>query len=651
MTPEEQLAQIEQQQQRLANITSALAKPVVSPAPLTPAVMTDDEIVRFTVTCIENDDDVKARLLDELGIDEAEPFIEKAQASIQIDKEISQLETVNKELLESIPDPDEPGLQPLLRIPADRTDKLEALRKLNEKLVELGNKQFDKEELPEPEKPKFGSGLTVELSVIVNGERASIWIDEHGINIDTGERVVLTPELQKLLDERRDQRRKEKADEAVKKLEPKEPHELYAMTQEEHEAELEKEYPVFVLPKQPGPSWDDSILYGPVGDMVRKASAYSESHPAGMLLDFLVSFGNIVGRGPYFNVNATKHYTNEFMARVGQSSTSRKGGARDAMDEILKMIDPNWFSNQIEGGFGSGQAIIGRVRDARTEMHKTRTGFEEVKVPGVTDKRLCIRENELATVFTVANQPESQASNILRDAWDSKTLRNTVKGKGTDGVNNSARCEEPHISISGDTTVSELRQTMPTGAADNGFGNRFIYVYVFRTKDCPQGGPQINWDTEILLFHKVLQFAKAAKHVAMTQTARNWWNKIYSTIEHDGPDGLVKKMTSRGAAHIRRIAMIYALIDMQDKIELEHFLAAKKLWDYCTDSAMFIFGQMTKEQLKIVQWISQRGPVKYQQVRDDLYYRNRPPADIRADLKYLVDSKKLLLNGDLYHPN
>src|SRR6266481_2235817 len=193
MTPEEQLAQIEQQQQRLANITSALAKPVVSPAPLTPAVMTDDEIVRFTVTCIENDDDVKARLLDELGIDEAEPFIEKAQASIQIDKEISQLETVNKELLESIPDPDEPGLQPLLRIPADRTDKLEALRKLNEKLVELGNKQFDKEELPEPEKPKFGSGLTVELSVIVNGERASIWIDEHGINIDTGERVVLTP--------------------------------------------------------------------------------------------------------------------------------------------------------------------------------------------------------------------------------------------------------------------------------------------------------------------------------------------------------------------------------------------------------------------------------------------------------------------------
>jgi len=88
---------------------------------------------------------------------------------------------------------------------------------------------------------------------------------------------------------------------------------------------------------------------------------------------------------------------------------------------------------------------------------------------------------------------------------------------------------------------------------------------------------------------------------------------------------------------------------LKDRIELEHFIAAKKLWDYCFDSAMYIFGQMTGQQLKIMQWISQRGPVTYQQVRDDLYHRNRPTADIRADLKDLVDSKKLFLKGDLYH--
>src|SRR6266436_3682680 len=533
MTPEEQLAQIEQQQQRLANITSALAKPVVSPAPETPAVMTDAEIVRFTVTCIENGDDVKARLLDELGIDESEPFIEKAQASIQIDKEVSQLETVNKELLESIPDPDEPELQPLLRIPADRTNKLEALRKLNEKLVELGNKQFDKEELPEVEKPKFGKGLAVPLEVVVNGERTTLWLDESGVNIETGDKPVLSTELQQLHKQRVDKRRRELADETLRKLEPKEPHEFYAMTREEHEGELEKEYPVFVLPKQPGPSWDDSILYGPVGDMVRKASEYSESHPAGMLVDFIVSIGNIFGRGPYFNVNATKHYTNEFMVRVGRSSKSRKGGGRDVMDEIAKMIDPVWYSERVHSGFGSGQAIIGLIRDPRSEMHRVKSGFEEIKVPGVADKRLCIRESELASVFVVANQPESQASIILRDAWDSKTLRNTVKGKGTDGVNNSAKCEEPHISISGDTTVSELRQTMHTGAADNGFGNRFIYVYVYRMKDCPQGGPPINWDAETVLFHKIIQFARTVKHVSMSPSARNWWNRIYSGLEND----------------------------------------------------------------------------------------------------------------------
>jgi len=188
-----------------------------------------------------------------------------------------------------------------------------------------------------------------------------------------------------------------------------------------------------------------------------------------MLVDFLVSLGSIIGRGPYFNISATRHYTNEFMARVGDSAKSRKGTGRDAIDQVLKLVDPTWYSDRVESGFGSGEAIINRVRDDVIETKLNhRTGvFENIVVRGVQDKRLCIREGELASIFVLAGKPESRADIILRDGWDGKPLRNVVKGKGKDGFSNSAKCEEPHLSISADTTIHELQQKMPVGADEN----------------------------------------------------------------------------------------------------------------------------------------------------------------------------------------
>ena len=46
--------------------------------------------------------------------------------------------------------------------------------------------------------------------------------------------------------------------------------------------------------------------------------------------------------------------------------------------------------------------------------------FENVKTPGVDDKRLCIREGELASVFQLASKQESRADIVLRDGWDGR---------------------------------------------------------------------------------------------------------------------------------------------------------------------------------------------------------------------------------------
>jgi hypothetical protein len=67
----------------------------------------------------------------------------------------------------------------------------------------------------------------------------------------------------------------------------------YDMTEEEVKAQQEAEYPVYRLHEGAGPSFDETILYGPLGEVARKMAQYNESHIAAIYLNLIVSFGNM----------------------------------------------------------------------------------------------------------------------------------------------------------------------------------------------------------------------------------------------------------------------------------------------------------------------------------------------------------------------
>jgi len=103
-----------------------------------------------------------------------------------------------------------------------------------------------------------------------------------------------------------------------------------------------------------------------------------------------------------------------------------------ACDEPLKLIDPNWYTSCVLSGFGSGEAIVGRIADPMRQPvrdKKTLTGFKDIVVPGESDKRLFIREGEAASVFQLAAKKDSRAdisTNLIyaaflvwRRGWDS----------------------------------------------------------------------------------------------------------------------------------------------------------------------------------------------------------------------------------------
>ena len=59
-----------------------------------------------------------------------------------------------------------------------------------------------------------------------------------------------------------------------------------------------------------------------------------------ILTQLLVAFGTAVGRGAYFQIEATRHHPHEFLLLVGESSRARKGTAWDHVRRLICEADP-----------------------------------------------------------------------------------------------------------------------------------------------------------------------------------------------------------------------------------------------------------------------------------------------------------------------
>ena len=65
---------------------------------------------------------------------------------------------------------------------------------------------------------------------------------------------------------------------------------------------------------------DETALHGLAGEFVRATEPHSEAHPMALLVQFLVAFGCACGRGAHYQVEADRHYPNQFCVLVGSSS-------------------------------------------------------------------------------------------------------------------------------------------------------------------------------------------------------------------------------------------------------------------------------------------------------------------------------------------
>lgn len=379
-----------------------------------------------------------------------------------------------------------------------------------------------------------------------------------------------------------------------------------------------------------------AAFHGPLGDLVRVLEPHNEADPAALLVNTIVGFGSLVGAGPHIRVGADHHPARLFAALVGETAKARKGMSSGPPRQALSQVDRSWPS-RVTDGLSTGEGLIWAVRDPVTEMvkHKERgeiTYEEEITDHGVTDKRLFVAEGELARVLKVMSRPENTLSPVMRNAWDSGDLRILTK-------TSRAVASGAHISIVGHITREELLRLLTSTEAGNGFGNRFLWVCVRRSKVLPYGGAPDMSELEPLVDDLILaaQFASVAGELRWGDDARPLWESVYTELS-EGRPGLVGALTARAEAQVLRLALIYALADCSEVILRVHLEAALEVWRYCAESASYIFGERLGDPLadEILTALRTQGPLDRTQISDH-FKRHKTSAQIETALQLLAD--------------
>jgi hypothetical protein len=328
-------------------------------------------------------------------------------------------------------------------------------------------------------------------------------------------------------------------------------------------------------PAAPGPA----AYHGLIGEIVRRLEPETEADPVAILTQLLIAFGAAVGRGAYFQIEATRHHPNQFLLLVGESSRARKGSSWDHVRRLICEADPT-LDARILTGLSSGEGLVWAVRDPAASH------------PGVSDRRLLALEPEFVSVLKSAGREISTLSPTLRSAWDGRPLQLLTRTA-------PARSSEAHISLIGHITQAELRHHLTQVELANGLANRFLLCACRRTRLLPEGGSSDPLaDTGLIsVLGGAIRHARSAGRLHLDTPASQLWRHAYTQLATTQPAGIAGALCARSEAHTIRLALLYALADGERTINAEHLQAALALWDYAARSASWALQGATGDPL------------------------------------------------------
>ena len=378
---------------------------------------------------------------------------------------------------------------------------------------------------------------------------------------------------------------------------------------------------------------EEAAFHGLAGDFVKRVLPHTEADPAALLIQFLIAFGNVIGRDPHAIADASRHGGNLFAVFTGETSKSRKGTSWKHVLKLFAHVAGQWRRNCSATGLSTGEGLIWAVRDP---IEKMENGETVVADPGVQDKRLLVVEEEFSKVLEVADREKNTLSAVLRSAWDGDdVLRIMTK-------TSPARATHAHISINGHITREELRRKLTETASANGFGNRFLWPAVRRSKVLPEGGGSYDITDVVEWLKEAVAFARGVGELKRDEAARKLWAQVYPELSA-GKTGLLGAITARAEAQVLRLSGLYALLDCSKVVRVEHLKAALAVWKYCEDSARWIFETKTGNWradriLTALKVAGEKGKTK-EQIRRDEFNGHITSFELDEALRLLFHSR------------
>lgn len=333
------------------------------------------------------------------------------------------------------------------------------------------------------------------------------------------------------------------------------------------------------------PSINNEAFCGIAGEIAEQATINSEADKIAVLITVLVQASAAFGNSKTLLVGDSKHYARLFAAIAGKSSRARKGTSYDPVKRVFEASEQLSSPSRIPklivtpGPLSSGEGLIFAVRD-KSEREKDGVPID----PGIEDKRLLVVEGEFGAPLKAMQREGNTLSAILRTAWDHGNLSPLTK-------NNPIKATKAHIAIIAHITVDELKKLLSQSDATNGFANRFLWVCAKRSKLVahPKPIPDTVVQTLAKKIRAAVDFANdGVGEIEMDEEANELWVEQYPILTTD-KEGLYGSVIARAEAQVLRIAMVYSLLDLSPKIRLVHLKSAIALWDYCEQSAEFLF--------------------------------------------------------------
>ncbi|MEV0994812.1 hypothetical protein [Nonomuraea sp. NPDC050202] len=330
----------------------------------------------------------------------------------------------------------------------------------------------------------------------------------------------------------------------------------------------------------PPPVADSAMFYGLLGELVAVADPSTEADPVGVLASALAACGALIGTNPYAQVGNTHHPLLIWPLLFGRTGSGRKGQATDTAEIFMKETGMG-YGDICVTGLSSGEGLIDRIRDPDSPED---TG-------GTMDKRLVVVEPEFATVMARAKREGSSLGTVLRQAWDGRTLAVLTRA--------AYRATNPHAAIIGHITPKEFRLRLAESDMAGGSYNRFLPVYVERSKRLPIPDG-VNPDTVAEIAGKLRKGILAAgkvRRIAFDQGAQALWaDRLYDEFTAaDDEDFAWTEFTRRSAPYCLRIAGLYAALEGRDHMSADHLTAAAALIRYSIASAVFVLDKSMRD--------------------------------------------------------